>query len=1028
MSAPELIRTLVSRFAENRDVYCSSQYNETQLRREFLDPFFKALGWDIDNEQGYAETYKDVVHEDAIKVGGATKAPDYAFRIGGTRKFFVEAKRPSVGIKDDIDAAYQLRRYAWSSKLPLSILTDFEEFAVYDSRVRPNKDDKASTARTFYFTYDEYEEKWDEIAGIFSREAILKGSFDKYVETKKMRGTAEVDAEFLAEIEKWRDELARNIALRNTGLSNRELNFSVQRTIDRIIFLRICEARGIEQYGQLMALRNGENVYRRLCETFRRADERYNSGLFHFREEKKRSGSPDDLTLGLTIDDKVLKGIFKNLYYPESPYEFSVLPANILGQIYEQFLGKVIRLTAGHRAVVEDKPEVKKAGGVYYTPTYIVDYIVEHTVGKLLEGKTPTQASKLHVLDPACGSGSFLLGAYQRLLDWHLAWYGENKPENHSKGRKPTIFQGPGGDWRLTTAEKKRILLNSIYGVDIDPQAVEVTKLSLLLKVLEGESAETLGKSLALFRERALPDLGQNIKCGNSLIGPDFYEGRQLSLIDEEERYRINVFDWNAEFSEIMGAGGFDAVIGNPPYVRSIALKESSYALWDYCRSHYQSASAREWDIYLVFVERGLGLLTNKGKLGYILPNKFLNSQVGENLRVLLSDGRHVERIVSFGAFQIFSGATTYTCLLFLDRGGLDQGTVARYAGPLGGSHAICPLPEETPSQWSTSDFSSDQLSGHVWDFSAFGNPILEKLHQWPDLGSFVDIFQGTGTRADKVYAVDERSRSTTGVRVYSKEKEAEYHLEMTFLKPVLRGRNISRYQLEDEQNLLIVPYELAGGQRPMLVSEGEIAALAPKTLAYLLQCKERLDQREKGRFKGIGWYCYGRPQNMSRFEVPEKIVMPDITIRGTCHLDRARRWLLDTAYGIVPKAGVQIDLRFVLAVLNSPLLTYFLKETGTMLRGGYFRMKTAYLNPFPMRDIDFTNPNDKAHHDRMVEFVESMLKLHKNLQSAKTDHDKKLIQRQIDSTDKQIDQLVYELYSLTDKEIQIVEGVVREV
>ena len=228
----------------------------------------------------------------------------------------------------------------------------------------------------------------------------------------------------------------------------------------------------------------------------------------------------------------VLKDIFKDLYYPDSPYEFSVLPADILGHIYEQFLGKVIRLTPAHRAVVEEKPEVRKAGGVYYTPTYIVDYIVKHTVGKLIEGKTPNQVSKLRVLDPACGSGSFLLGAYQRLLDWHLAWYSENEPEKHRKGRKTKIFQGPGGDWRLTTAEKKRILLNNIYGVDIDLQAVEVTKLSLLLKVLEGENEETLGKNLRLFHERALPDLGQNIKCGNSLIGPNFYENRQLSLID----------------------------------------------------------------------------------------------------------------------------------------------------------------------------------------------------------------------------------------------------------------------------------------------------------------------------------------------------------------------------------------------------------------------------------------------------------------------------------------------------------------
>ena len=275
----------------------------------------------------------------------------------------------------------------------------------------------------------------------------------------------------------------------------------------------------------------GEGIYERLCQLFRQADSRYNSGLFHFSKEKGQSSSPDDLTLRLKIDDKVLKEIISGLYYP-SPYVFKEIPADILGQVYERFLGKVIRLTAGHQAKVEEKPEVRKAGGVYYTPTYIVDYIVKNTVGKLLgRRKTPKEAAGLKILDPACGSGSFLLGAYQYLLDWHTKWYSEHDPETWAKAKTPAIYQAQGGGWRLTTAEKKRILLNNIHGVDIDPQAVEVTKLSLSLKVLEGESQESIGAQLGLFKERALPDLGSNIKCGNSLIGPDYYEGRQLSMI-----------------------------------------------------------------------------------------------------------------------------------------------------------------------------------------------------------------------------------------------------------------------------------------------------------------------------------------------------------------------------------------------------------------------------------------------------------------------------------------------------------------
>ncbi|MSU77770.1 MAG: restriction endonuclease subunit M [Gemmataceae bacterium] len=660
MTAPREIIELIDRFARNSDSYRSGNYNETQVRREFIDPFFKCLGWDIDNTAGFAEAYKDVIHEDAIKVGGVTKAPDYCFRVGGTRKFFLEAKRPSINLKIDPEPAFQLRRYAWSAKLPLSVLTDFEEFAVYDCRIKPAQTDKATAARVRYLTFTDYAEQWDTIAATFSKDAVLKGLFDKYAETSKLKkDTATVDTAFLKEIEGWRETLAKNIALRNPQLSQRELNYAVQVTIDRVLFLRMCEDRGVEHYGQLGALQNGAAVYGRLQDLFRKADERYNSGLFHFTKEPDRPESHDELTTALNIDDKLLKEIFKSLYYPDSPYEFSVLPAEILGQVYEQFLGKVIRLTDNHRAIVEEKPDVRKAGGVYYTPTYIVDYIVKNTVGKLLEGKTPRQAAKLRVLDPACGSGSFLLGAYQFLLDWYRDRYIEASTDKPSK----ELFQGRGGAWHLTSAEKKRILLNNIYGVDIDPQAVEVTKLSLLLKVLEGESQQTLERQLFLFHERALPDLASNIKCGNSLIGPDFYDGQQLTLFDEEERYRINVFDWNAKFPAIMKAGGFDAVIGNPPYIPIEMMSE-------YESKYFQARHPeleRKYDSSVIFILSLLQRLSSSGLVGFISS---VTWQTGENyakLRERLFKKAGVCRLVNL-PFDVFKDAYVDTGVYVLSR------------------------------------------------------------------------------------------------------------------------------------------------------------------------------------------------------------------------------------------------------------------------------------------------------------------------------------------------------------------------
>jgi type I restriction-modification system DNA methylase subunit len=676
MTAPTTVHELVERFHQDIDAYKSGLYNETQTRQEFIDPLFEALGWDIGNRRGAAAAFREVLLEYSMKIGGATKAPDYLFRLGNENKFFVEAKKPAVNLKEDISPAFQLRRYAWSATLPLSVLTDFEEFAVYDCRIVPDKNDKASVARTLYIPYTDYADQWDAIYSLFSREAVLDGALDKYAETlKAQKGVATVDAAFLKEIERWRELLAHNIAVWNSQLTQRELNYAVQMTIDRIIFLRICEDRGIELYGRLMALQNGNQVYERLCHLFRQADDRYNSGLFHFQNEKGRLESPDDLTLSLYIEDEPLKKIIKSLYYPDSPYEFSVLPVEILGQVYEQFLGKVIHLGKDRRVAVEEKPEVRKAGGVYYTPSYIVEYIVKNTVGKLLEGKTPKEGAKLRILDPACGSGSFLLGAYQYLLDWHRDKYVADGPQKHKK----ELYQGPGGDWRLTPAERKRILLNNIYGVDIDSQAVEVTKLSLSLKVLEGENEATLGTQLRMFHERALPDLGDNIKCGNSLIGPDFYDQQRAELLDEAAQYRINVFDWKGKdgFLEIMKAGGFDAVIGNPPWTFT------KYVDWgeetkNYIHNHYlfdrelsgksKARQSGKINMFAMFILKGIRLLKQGGQFGFIVPNNILRTTVYDTVRKDILETTIIRQVVDLKP-GVFLGVTASTIIFLVEAG-----------------------------------------------------------------------------------------------------------------------------------------------------------------------------------------------------------------------------------------------------------------------------------------------------------------------------------------------------------------------
>jgi len=1001
MAAPKKIIELVERFVRNRDAYLSGGYNEAQVRQEFINPMFIELGWDIFNEAGFAEAYKDVVHEDSLRIGGAHKAPDYSFRVGGRRKFFLEAKKPSVNIKDDIHPAYQTRRYAWSAKLPLSILTDFDEFAVYDCRIKPLKTDEASTARIIYFQHTELKERWEEIRSIFSKDAVYKGDYDKYVEsTKKKRGTAEVDDTFLKEIERWREMLAKNIALRNGALDEREINFVLGRTIDRIIFLRMCEDRGIEDYGRLQALQNGTEVYSRLKQLYYLADERFNSGLFHFKEEKEIKEPPDDLSISVSIDDKPLKDIFKHLYYPDSPFEFSVLPPEILGQVYEQFLGKVIRLTKGHRAVVEYKPEVKKAGGVYYTPEYIVEYIVKNTVGKALEGKSPAAASKLRIVDPACGSGSFLLNAYQFLLDWYIEKYSKN-PAKHKK----VIYKVNKNEWRLTTSERKRILLNNIFGVDIDAQAVEVTKLSLLLKVLEGETGETLQQSLKLYHERALPDLSQNIKCGNSLIGSDFYDNQQLDFLDDEERYRINAFDWEDEFPKIFSRKnpGFDVVIGNPPYVRQETLGEQ---FKKYAKEKYETYAGTA-DLYVYFVERSHRILVSGGRFGMICSNKFMRAKYGKNLREYLASNSTIHQIVDFGELPVFKGPASFPAIILTSNKKTKKQNFI-YA-PIK-SITFPSLENEVKKIGKTLD--SRSLAGDNWTLARREEiEIFEKMKKSSvPLGEYVDrkIFRGILTGYNEAFVIDKETR---------KKLISEDPKSAKLIKPFVIGDDVRNYHIRNKKRYLI------------FTRRGTAIDDYPAIKRFLLPFKDRLMPKPNG-WKGDNWK--GRKLGTYEwFEIQDivdyyekfekiKIVWPEIAKESRFSIADNSVYLNKTCF------FSPINDLYLLGLLNSKVVWFYLKRLCSVLgdpdKGGRLLQQKIYIETIPVRTLDIENPEEKKKYFNMVKLVEQMLQLNKDLQKAKTSHKKEVIQRQINATDKQIDKLVYKLYDLTEEEIAIVE------
>jgi len=968
----EEVAKLCRYFATNCQAFLAPGVKEAHIRQSLIDPLFESLGWDVRNTAMTAPQYREVIPEDSLDVEGHQKAPDYTFRVGQTPKFFAEAKRCGVNIGADPAPAYQLRRYGWSAKVALSVLTDFEEFGVYDCTLRPRPSDKASHARIQYLRFDEYPDRWRELWDVFSREAVWSGAFDQYAAAKRKRGTSEVDVEFLKEIEGWRDALARDIALRNKDLSSDDLNAAVQLTIDRVVFLRMAEDRGLEPYEGLLKLCERPGIYPRfMAELCRRADQKYNSGLFHFRKESGVSEDPDRITPKLTVEDKVFKPILESLYFEYgSPYHFGVLPVEILGTVYERFLGKVIRLTAGHQAKVEEKPEVRKAGGVYYTPAYIVEYIVKHTVGRQIEGRSPAQLAPnpsrdrkgadntqlagekgnppFRVLDMACGSGSFLLGAYQCLLDHCLKWYIEHKPETCKKA----VYKDPRtGQWRLTIEEKKRILTTHIFGVDIDPQAVEVSKLSLLLKVLEGETDQSFSLSLLPFSDRALPNLADNIKCGNSLIGPDYFTGKLIA--DTEEMKRVNPFDWSQGFPDAMKAGGFDCIIGNPPYGAELSLGEI-----EYLRGHFVVSKTNP-DSYALFMEQATRLLMPNRPFSMIVPTGWYSGPQFRSLRRLIAQETDPRAFVNL-PYDVFDAWVDTTIFVAEKRN-----SPSEWPRALPCTATIKTFPKRHKV---TSALEFEQDVSHI------------DLAEWFKAGS--DAFL---TYAD--------SAATRLIR-----KIHQTGRPLGDVADVQRG--VTPFKTSSKPTRKTSRRAFVGTVRRFSLQRGDTA---------YIRFDDTLAEPKPERYF-IGPRLLLRELISRQFRLQAARADEDFVTNKSMQSILAR------------PDGPEID--YILGILNSRLISwYFLHRSNIAQRDDFPKIVLKETRSLPILPLHPGNPAESPDHDKMVRLVGRMLGLHKQLAAAKSAAQKAIIQRQIDATDAEIDRLVYDLYGLTAEEIAIVEG-----
>jgi adenine-specific DNA-methyltransferase len=670
--ACDKISKLAATFQANEARYFSPNYQEAEARKDFIDKFFIALGWDVNHDEQTNPYEQEVKVEPPVSAGGQRRA-DYAFHLAPNYRdvrFFVEAKKPHGDIAT-ADNYFQTIRYGWNTETPLAVLTDFKQFHVLDCRYKP---DIATALHRHVATYhySEYSDrkKFGEIYWLFSHEAVADGSLEKRAkDLPKPRGKAvqhglfpggyqSIDDYFLKELDEYRTALARTFKNKNPSLDSETLTELVQRTLDRLVFLRFLEDKGIEPQRVVDRFGDKGTAWEDFIAASRRLDGIYNGVVFKYHTlldgDKFR------------VDENPFADICESLAHVNSPYDFDAIPIHILGSIYERFLGNVIVAT-DKRVHVEPKPDVRKAGGVYYTPEYIVRYIVENTIGKLIADKTPDQIAEMRFADIACGSGSFLLGVFDLLLTYHGQYYNDNP----KKARKGDCIDHDGRLY-LSLRRKREILLNNIYGVDIDAQAVEVCQLSLYLRLLKEETTGSTHQYLLEFAHTAqmkklLPDLSKNIVCGNSLVGTDILDGQLF----EGEGRKLNPMDFEDKFPEVMERGGFDAIVGNPPYITYALgkgrLKHENHEI-DYISEHYPASSEYKMNSFAIFYERGLSLCRKKGLCAYIVPGTILINQALSRIRqYLLRDGR-VRRAVQLN-YRVFRAAEMGDCaILFVEK------------------------------------------------------------------------------------------------------------------------------------------------------------------------------------------------------------------------------------------------------------------------------------------------------------------------------------------------------------------------
>lgn len=994
MNITDKLKKLVDRFDQNLSYYKSAQnaYNEHSCRIEYIDPLLEILGWDVANNRGMAPQYREVIAEN---YSSKNDRPDYSLTLRGVTKLFVEAKKPSIDILKDSGSALQTRKYGWNAGHKIAILTNFEYLIIYDTTTLPKEADRCTVARYKIFHYKDYINSVDEMCNLISRDAVYTGAFDAFFGEKFPDGnnkTQEIDDFFLTQINGWRIALSNELYAKGGKYRTLDvLNDVVQDFINQIVFLRICEDKNLPLYHQLRdTIVDEEQMHEKLEILFRTADKRYNSGMF----------SGDNIIFDL--NSKVIKEMIEGLYYPQSPYLFNIIEPNMLGRIYEVFLTEQLTCLNNTISLTKKKDCVNRS--VVSTPTEIVKYIVEKTLTPLCEGLNPEEIKALRIADIACGSGVFLEEVFSFLQAKCVDWYLENNPDY--------LEPIDGCRWKLPLSEKKELLTSCVYGVDIDVHAVEVAKFSLLIKLIENETAPSVVDSNPI-----LPDLSKNVFHGNSLVGVTEMKGLHLS---NDDLIALVPFDWD----EMGVYNGFDAIVGNPPYVNTedmhLLLPDVEFSIY---KKRYK-ASYKQFDKYFIFLERAINKVKNDGYVCFIIPNKFFKIEAGEKLRQILAERKMLVSLDDFGDVQLFEDKTIYSSIVLLQKKAQNSFVYSNVetAGNLW-----------TGKEVESINIVSTSLNKLPWRLSTDFDflRMMKKVDEVSvPITKYADIFNGIQTsaeRPDPIYwfSEDMIRKETADYYVISKDG-SEYQIEKAILRPYFKPtkkkeKGLNSYSSLHTDKKIIFPYDENG----QLYEIEMMKEKYPGTFEYLKAYYNRLVPKcvsDKG-IRDVPnatkdtWYQYGRTQALTAFTDTPKLIVGVLSKEPMYAYDTTDMLIASGGTAgycaISKKPDSPYELEYLQAWLSNPYTEKLIEIVGSDFEGGFIARGTFVLSTIPFVELDFSVNAQKTLYDRVVSYSREIYGLNRTLSEHPTKSIENITVRRKKELISEIEKMISRVYRL---------------